>query len=254
MKNMGVMAFIKYGIKTIRCNGVMFFIYRKSAKNVIKQRLMTADKTVVGESYENSFEDIYKLNMWGTGESRSGSGSYVMFTKHIRRALPRFWKKYSIKTFLDAPCGDFNWMRLVDKTGIEYIGCDIVSDVIENNIKLYSNQNVNFLHLDITKDELPKVDMILCKDCLQHLSHENVIRALGNFKKSGARYLLVTSYPLTHKNWDIKDGGYRPLNLCIEPFNLQAPLEEIKEGMFGGEVDRTEYLFALENYTNHESK
>lgn len=240
---MGLKTLVKYGIKALMPYGIIVF-FRKLPSRVIKQRLKVANNKETAIS-ENKFDNIYQTNAWGDGESRSGSGSYAAFTKQIRKALPKLWKKYDIKTFLDAPCGDFNWMRLVDKTGIEYIGCDIVGSVVEDNIRQYSAQNISFINLDITKDDLPKVNMILCKDCLQHLSYENAQKALDNFKRSGSKYLLVTSYPLTYKNWDIKDGEYRPLNLCIEPFNLGAPLEKIKEGALGGDVDRTEYLFKL---------
>jgi SAM-dependent methyltransferase len=235
--------FIKI-IKAITPYGIIVLL-RNSKKRIIKERLLTARIMQAGADGENEFERLYRLDIWSDGgESLSGSGSYAAHTKRIRRALPEMWKKYRIKTVLDAPCGDFNYMKRVDKTGIEYTGCDIVDSVVENNVKLYSGQNVKFCKLDITKDDLPKVDMIICKDCLQHLSHENVHKALDNFKKSGSTYLLVTSYPLTHCNWDIKDGGYRPLNLCIEPFNLQNPLEKINEPK-GGDIDRTEYLFEL---------
>lgn len=35
-------------------------------------------------------------------------------------------KKYSIKSILDIPCGDFSWMKKIELDGIEYIGADIV--------------------------------------------------------------------------------------------------------------------------------
>ena len=34
---------------------------------------------------------------------------------------------------IDAGCRDFNWMRTVDLPSIEYIGVDVVSDLIERN-------------------------------------------------------------------------------------------------------------------------
>lgn len=243
--------YIKKGIKAILPYGVIVLLQKyKYKKTVIDKRLEKAKleehliKTGIVHS-ENIFDTIYKLNTWGNSEAKSGPGSSVRYTKPLRKALPKMWKKYNVNTFLDAPCGDFNWIQLVNMDSINYIGCDIVDSVIDNNIKLYSRNNIQFHNLDITKDDLPKVDMILCKDCLQHLSNENVYKSLNNFKRSGSKYLLVTSYPLTHQNWDIKDGDYRPLNLFIEPFNLKFPLEEIKEGSSGGDIDRTEYLIEL---------
>ena len=44
-------------------------------------------------------------------------------------------EKLEIKSFLDIPCGDYNWISTVDKIGIQYIGRDIVAEIIESNKK-----------------------------------------------------------------------------------------------------------------------
>jgi hypothetical protein len=40
-----------------------------------------------------------------------------------------------------------------------------------------------FLHLDITTDRLPKVDAILCRDCLVHCSFRQIAAAVRNFRR-----------------------------------------------------------------------
>ena len=197
---------------------------------------------------ENAFEYIYKYNIWNCRESRSGGGSALSATTVIRKELPLIWGKYNIKTFLDVPCGDFNWMRKVEKKDIEYIGGDIVEELIKRNNELYETPQVKFLKIDITKDALPKTDMIFCKDCLQHLSYESIYKALQNFKRSGAEYLMVTSYPLTIKNHDILDGDYRPLNLFKKPFSLRKNyIYKVGEKSKGRdlEIDKTMYLWKI---------
>jgi 2-polyprenyl-3-methyl-5-hydroxy-6-metoxy-1,4-benzoquinol methylase len=194
----------------------------------------------------NIFEGIYKSNLWGSQESRSGFGSQINATEKIRAALPELWKTYDVKTFLDVPCGDYNWMKEIDKKGMEYIGGDIVEELIVENRRKYRDKNISFRRLDITKDALPKVDMIFCKDCLQHLSDKNVLKSLKNFVNSGSTYLFATSYPLTLKNWDILDGDYRPLNLLKAPFNLPEPLYKIQERpQIGVELDKNMYLWRM---------
>jgi hypothetical protein len=197
----------------------------------------------------NVFTIIYKTNLWGSNESCSGGGSHISTTKTIREKLPVLWIKYEIKTFLDIPCGDYNWMKEVLKDNIVYIGGDIVNELIEENNKKYKQKNVSFEVLDITKDILPKVDMIFCKDCLQHLSYKNIFKAIRNFKKSNSKYILVTSYPLTISNWDIFDGDYRQQNLRKKPFNLPEPIEKIHERSKGTsmENDKYMYLYKLED-------
>jgi 2-polyprenyl-3-methyl-5-hydroxy-6-metoxy-1,4-benzoquinol methylase len=140
----------------------------------------------------NVFNTIYNDNVWGSNESRSDIGSEIGTTKVIRKMLPVLWKQYGIKTFLDVPCGDYNWMKDIPKDNIYYIGDDIVKKLIDQNNKKYKTENVSFKIIDITKDVLPASDMIFCKDCLQHLSYENIFKALINFKKSNSKYLLTT--------------------------------------------------------------
>jgi 2-polyprenyl-3-methyl-5-hydroxy-6-metoxy-1,4-benzoquinol methylase len=202
------------------------------------------------KSSPNVFETIYLSNFWKSNESVSGSGSEISTTRKIRETLPILWKKYSVKTVLDVPCGDFNWMKEVDKKGIIYRGGDIVEEIISKNNENYKCENISFDVIDITKDVLPKVDMIICKDCLQHLSYDDILKALQNFKKSGSKFLFTTSYIKTWKNWDIKTGDYRPLNLRIAPYNFPSPIFKMKEYVTtNNEPDKYMLLYDLDNLT-----
>jgi SAM-dependent methyltransferase len=224
--------------------------YLIDRRDVIRHRYNTAQNYNKNSFIykQDAFVHIYKENAWHSGESRSGGGSEISSTVKIRKALPLIWKKYGIKTFLDVPCGDFNWMKEVDKTDIKYIGGDIVEEAVARNNELYKTQQIEFIKIDITKDTLPKVDMIFCKDCLQHLSYESVIKSINNFVKSGSKYVMLTSYPLTIKNHDILDGDYRALNLFKEPFSLPTNyLYKVREQSRGKDVelDKTMYLWDM---------
>ncbi len=200
-------------------------------------------------SKEDAFEKIYDSNFWGSSESKSGPGSQIKSTESVRKSLPKLIEKYDIKSILDSPCGDYNWMKTVDKKDAKYIGGDIVPKIIKENNKKYKNENTSFEVVDITSSNIPKVDLIICRDCLQHLSQENVKKALKNFKDSGSKYLLVTNYPWTLENYDIKDGDFSTLNLCQKPFGLPSkPLEKIKETSISGNcVDKYLYLYKLDD-------
>ncbi|GHT61353.1 hypothetical protein FACS189451_03200 [Bacteroidia bacterium] len=233
-------------------NNLTLKIWQKTSYSVIRRRLQVANsyrkENFILKGETNVFDKIYAQNYWNNSESASGAGSSLYSTAKIRKYLPILWKKYKVKTFLDVPCGDFNWMKVVDKSEITYIGGDIVQSIINENIKKYQQSNISFRILDITRSTIPSVDMIFCKDCLQHLSDENVKKALINFKQSGSKYLLVTSYPLTKKNWDICDGDYRPLNLKLSPFSLPKPLYEIHENETAhNERDKYMLLYELKN-------
>src|SRR6516162_3964507 len=41
------------------------------------------------------------------------SGSALTYTERLRPLLERYLKTLNVKVFLDAPCGDFNWMKYV---------------------------------------------------------------------------------------------------------------------------------------------
>jgi len=199
------------------------------------------------------FSTIYRLNIWSHPESRSGPGSSMEQTNVIRVELPKILKKYNIEVFVDAPCGDFNWMQKIDLSFLtRYIGIDIVPDVILENLKHYANAKQVFLHLDITHKDFPQAlgnlpanSVILCRDCLTHLSFKDIFAALRNFKKTGARYVLISTYPGPQRksNVDLQGANllqllrYRPINFQLPPFNFPKPLEIFNEGDTEGQID-----------------
>jgi SAM-dependent methyltransferase len=173
------------------------------------------------------FSEIYEKNLWGSKESKSGTGSSLFITSRLRDELVHLLIKYDIKSVLDIPCGDFNWMQYVDFADIEYTGADIVPQLIEENKRTFPG--VNFKVLDAVSDDLPEVDLIIARDMLGHLSDQNIYRALQNFKRSKSKYLLVTTFTKDRDcNFDIKDGQWRPFNLMIDPYNL-IPIYLINE-------------------------
>ncbi|MFE3898712.1 MULTISPECIES: glycosyltransferase [Priestia] len=191
------------------------------------------------------FTNIYTENLWGSSESVSGSGSSLFQTRTIIEELSLLIKRLQIKTLLDAPCGDFHWMKEV-QTNLElYTGVDIVSELIEENNKKYSAYNKKFLTLNILQDVLPRADLILCRDCLVHLSFDDIHSALVNFKKSKSKYLLTTTFTNTSQNIDIKTGEWRPLNLEIHPFNLIKPILVINENCTEMNMAYTDKSLAL---------
>lgn len=177
---------------------------------------------------EDIFGDIYKKNIWNNSETYSGDSSTFEQTKVLRKELELLFKEYNITSILDIPCGDFNWMKSLDLKAITYIGGDIVEDLVLKNSKDFSTYGV-FKKLDICSDLLPKVDLVFCRDCLVHLSHKKVIKAINNIKKSGATYILVTTFPKTKKNKNIITGAWRALNMEKIPFDFPKPLVVINE-------------------------
>lgn len=178
------------------------------------------------------FTQYYNDNSWNGKESLSGPGSDYEQTKYLIPELQALLKELDIKTMLDVPCGDFNWMRRVDLDGIKYIGGDIVNKMIATNKRKYSSKNVSFEIIDVVKDPLPKVDLIMVRDCFVHLPNKDILNAINNIIDSKSKYLLTTNFMWkTQKaNTDIRVGDWRRLNLELEPFNLPYPKQVIIEG------------------------
>jgi hypothetical protein len=186
------------------------------------------------KSNEDRFTWIYKNNYWSSSESLSGTGSTLKYTENLRKELPNLLSKYSIKRVFDAPCGDFNWMNhLLPSVNIDYIGADIVKPLIDNLNSKYKSNNVLFINFDLVKDIPPQVDLMICRDCLFHLSFQDTYSVLENFIKSNSSYLLTT----THKNMessfsnrDISTGDFRCIDLFSKPYSFPTdPLYVIED-------------------------
>ena len=181
-------------------------------------------------SIKYKFTRIYHTTQFGGKVSVSGPGSDLIQTKIILPEIALLVKELNVKVFLDAPCGDFYWMKNLEIGLEKYIGVDIVADMIRKNQQNYGTKIREFITRDIIKDELPKVDLILCRDCLVHLSLRDIFSAIKNFKRSKSTYLLTTTFSQHLKNGDIVTGDWRPLNLQLSPFNFQKPIKLINEG------------------------
>lgn len=192
---------------------------------------------------EQIFSQIYRTNAWQGTVSVSGPSSSLERTATLREALPKIVAKYRFKTFLDAPCGDFFWMKaVISELPINYIGADIVDEIVLKNTVSFERSNIRFTKLDITVDRLPVADIFFCRDCLFHFSYQDVARVFLNFLRSECEHLMTTSHNTSEDfiNTDIKTGEWRYFDLLKSPFNLPANyLEAVNDG--GG--DRKMYLW-----------
>ncbi len=130
---------------------------------------------------------------------------------------------------VDAPCGDFKWMREVELPVEKYIGVDVVKELIDANNQAYANAQREFRHLDLVENVLPKVDLVFNRDVLIHLSYADIFRFIARLKQGGCTYLLTTHFPEQAENRDIPTGEWRPVNLEIAPFGFPKPLRTISE-------------------------
>ena len=193
--------------------------YRKYS---VRRRTRVLER--IGDA-EDRFTHFYRVNKWKNEESVSGVGSTVQSTRNIVQEIPLLFERLGVRKVLDAPCGDYNWFRLIRRgEGFTYTGADIVRPLVDRNQELYADENTTFVHLDIVRDELPACDLWLCRDCLFHLSDNDIFAACNNFLNSNIRYLLTTTHPECQENRDIPTGAFRLLNLELPPFSFCKPM------------------------------
>jgi hypothetical protein len=224
--------------KTAKNIPLLRSLYRKLNNRYVSYQLK-------GRTTEQVFTGIYRDRIWGGENSVSGTGSDEYQTKVIIEALPSVFRDFAISTILDIPCGDFHWMKSVDLTGIDYTGADIVSELIEKTAEQYGREGVRFQQLNLIEDKLPKVDLVFCRDCLVHLSFEDIFSALNNLSNSQSEYLLTTTFTERTDNDDIPTGQWRSLNLEHAPFRFPKPLRIINEGCTEADGDFTDKALGL---------
>jgi hypothetical protein len=121
-------------------------------------------------------------------------------------------------------------MQEVDLPIDRYLGADIVQEVVDSNTERYGRPGWEFACLDITKDPLPTMELIFCRDCLVHLPLKDVAKALRNIKRSNATYVALTTFADFGENADIvAPGKWRKLNFMLAPFSLPPPLHVLDE-------------------------
>jgi len=194
------------------------------------QRFVADQASFAGLTLQQRFQHIHDTNLWGAAESVSGLGSEIDATATLRAELPGLLRRLDVTSLLDAPCGDAGWIARAD-LGMRVTGVDIVPDLIESlQARAARGEIAGDYHLaDLTTDPLPRCDAVLCRDCLVHFSFANVARAVENFRRSGARYLITTTFPDWQVNRDCEDGDWRALNFETAPFSWGPPVALINE-------------------------
>lgn len=173
------------------------------------------------KSIEEIFTKFYRAGVWGEN-GFSLSGAEIGVNRGYVAFLQQFMDKNQITTVVDLGCGDWQFSRTIDWSGIQYIGFDVVKDVIERNKKCYEHSTIVFVHADALEIELPEADLLICKDVLQHLPHADIFRLLKQLHKF--KHCLITNdidyLTSSSKNPDTCRGGYHELDLTKPPFNL----------------------------------
>lgn len=179
---------------------------------------------------------IYHQYLWG-GQNHdfySGEGSHLqsIVAPYVKSVI-EFLETHGNKLIVcDLGCGDFNIGKQLLPYTNYYYGIDIVDNLIERNKKQFDFENLEFRCLDISKDELPKANVVIIRQVFQHLSNTEIKCILDNLNY--CKYLILTEH--------LPQGKFVP-NIDIIA-NLGNRLK-VKSG-----VDITESPFNFKSSTN----
>ena len=149
-----------------------------------------------GKDNRETFQKIYENRLWGDGSQQfySGPGSHdaIVVDPFVNKVLAFFKSLSNSPIVIDLGCGDFNvGSKLLEACKL-YIACDVVPELIEHNKIKFANNSVDFRCIDIAKDELPKGEVVIIRQVLQHLSNADIALVLP--KLSSFKYLIITEH------------------------------------------------------------
>jgi SAM-dependent methyltransferase len=169
------------------------------------------------------FRTIYENDLWKGG---SGEGSVLDATADYRRVLERLISSRSVRSVVDVGCGDWRFSRLVDWRSVRYTGIDIVPELITSLTREFGSRRIRFVAGDARAARLPRADLLICKDVLQHWPNQSILeflhRNLGRFRYAALTNDAWSIHEHAGLNADIPLGSWRPIDLEAPPFGLRA--------------------------------
>ncbi len=218
------------------CNNNKNYKFILDSKNLISEKNIIEIPNIISDNIPKRFiyptpmdyfKTIYNENLWKNQESISGDGSTLKCATPYLNFLNGFLKEKNIRTILDVGCGDFNLMKHIDLRNVDYLGIDLIEDLINNNNSKFADKNIKFNHVKI-HDFIynTQYDLILCKDVLQHWSNQSVMSFLKNIKNY--KYCLLINdyvnevYHNKNYNVDVLDSEYTVVDLTSNPYNVDG--------------------------------
>ena len=145
-------------------------------------------------SREEAFRRVYRTNAWGgtRGEHHSGRGSDDRFGVPYAWAVRDFLHDIDARSVVDLGCGDFRVGALLTAERWTYTGVEIVDEVVQSNRRRFGSDRVAFVRGDICEGDLPPGDVGLVRQVLQHLTNDDIQRALHHLR--AYPYVMVTEH------------------------------------------------------------
>ena len=107
------------------------------------------------EELKRRFSEIYERQLWGPG---SGVGSAPDKTVEYRAFVQQFMARNRVRSVVDLGCGEWQFSRLIDWSGVRYLGVDVVPAMIEKNQRDFGGDNIAFETFE-SLAKLPRADL-----------------------------------------------------------------------------------------------
>jgi SAM-dependent methyltransferase len=206
---------------------------RKAVRRLKRELRWVRDRRLPASAV---FQKIYAEHEWGHDDTDgyySGMGSGPIPARAYADNMRQYIEREGIRSIVDLGCGDYRVASLLVSDLVQYVGVDVVEDVIAANRQRYGRPNVRFECLDITRDPLPTGDLCLIREVFQHLSNREILSVLS--KLHGFSHVIFSDaqLPLSaikKPNRDIVHGRdsrgwkYSALFLDLPPFNVPTKL------------------------------
>ena len=208
------------------------------------------------------FTNVYQNKLWGVASpenespfySGPGSSDPQIVDPYVY-AVKRFFSSFPTKMkAVDLGCGDFQVGSRIFDSFDSYTACDVVPELVIFNRSYWRHLPVEFLVVDLVRDEIPTGDVLIVRQVLQHLSNDDISKFI-QLIPSNLSYLLVTEHLPAGDNFlantdktsgnDIRLESGSGVVLTQPPFNLKIKSETtlLSVPQFGGSIVTTLYEF-----------
>jgi SAM-dependent methyltransferase len=198
------------------------------------------------KSDKERFQKIYETKFWddknpsGVGSNRENALPYLKY-------LQSFIDNHSVKTIVDLGCGNWELMKhIIIPDDVQYLGVDLVDEVIGDNIHKYARGNVQFEVVNNIYDcKKYTGDLLIVKDVMQHWSLEVINYFIKEILVHFRYAILINDFCENAENEQIEVGMHRELDLEKKPFLIKK-LTVIKDYISFGAWKRI-YLYSNPN-------
>ncbi|MET3522365.1 class I SAM-dependent methyltransferase [Mesorhizobium abyssinicae] len=149
----------------------------------------------LAKSNSEIFNSIYKTAIWGKtedGAACSGSGSYDPSVATYVAFVKRFITDNSVASIVEIGCGDFEIGHQYADYARCYLGVDVSSFVIEKNREKFGRDGISFEHFDASKRDIPRSDLCIIRQVLQHLDNNTIADILA--RTTAHKFVLITEH------------------------------------------------------------